>query len=113
MPRGYFVAHIRVQDYGSHEEFKRMTGPAITEQGGRVLVRNSEVDHREGSLRGSVVVVEFDDLAAARLSYKCDAYTAARRVRRTGRKHGSGARRGCRLKVRLRPRATNAETKAT
>ncbi|GGB43963.1 hypothetical protein GCM10011316_14920 [Roseibium aquae] len=81
MPKGYVVAHIRIEDEGAYEEFKKMAGPAITQHGGRVLVRNGDGDHREGSLRGTVVVVEFDDLAAARRFYESEAYTAARQVR--------------------------------
>lgn len=81
MPKGYVVAHVRVQDDEGYEEFKRMAGPAIAEHGGRVLVRNPDGDHREGGLRGSVVVVEFEDLATARRFYDSETYTAARRVR--------------------------------
>lgn len=81
MPKGYVVAHIRMQDNDGYAEFKRIAGPAIAEHGGRVLVRNPDGDHREGGLRGTVVVVEFQDLAAARNFYESEAYTAARRVR--------------------------------
>ncbi|GKY87767.1 hypothetical protein STA1M1_16360 [Sinisalibacter aestuarii] len=58
-----------------------MAGPAIAEHGGRVLVRNPDGDHREDGPRGTVVVVEFDDLAAAQRFYESEAYPAARRVR--------------------------------
>lgn len=81
MPKAYLVAHIRVHDENGYEEFKKMAGPAIAGHGGRVLVRNPYADHREGSLRGKVIVIEFDDMAAARRFYESDAYTAARHVR--------------------------------
>ena len=81
MPKAYLVAHIRVHDREAFEEFRKMSGPAIAEYGGRVLVRNPEADHREGDLRGTVIVIEFDDMDAARRFYESDAYTAARRVR--------------------------------
>jgi uncharacterized protein (DUF1330 family) len=81
MPKGYIVAHIRVHDGQGYEEFKKMAGPAIADHGGRVLVRNPEAEHREGNLRGHVVVIEFDSLDAARRFYESDAYTAARGVR--------------------------------
>jgi uncharacterized protein (DUF1330 family) len=81
MPKAYLVAHIRVHDENGYEEFKKMAGPAIADHGGRVLVRNPDADHREGSLRGKVIVIEFDDMAAARHFYESDAYTAARHVR--------------------------------
>jgi hypothetical protein len=44
-------------------------------------VRNPEADHRYGSLRGTVVAVEFDHMEAARRFYESDAFAAARHVR--------------------------------
>ena len=40
MAKGYLVAHIRVHDKEGFEKFKEMSGPAISEYGGKVLVRN-------------------------------------------------------------------------
>ena len=42
---------------------------------------NPEADHREGSLRGPFMVVEFDHMKAARRFYEADAYAAARHLR--------------------------------
>lgn len=81
MPKAYLVAHLRVHDRDVYEEFRRISSPVIADHGGRILVRNPEADHREGELRGTVMVVEFDDMEAARRFYESDAYTAARRVR--------------------------------
>jgi len=81
MPKAYLIAHIRVHDTAAFEEFKKMSGPAIADHGGRVLVRNPNADHHEGKLRGTVVLIEFDDMEAARRFYESDAYMAARRVR--------------------------------
>jgi len=83
MPKAYLVAHIRVHDKIAYEKFKAMSGPAIAEHKGKVLVRNPSPDHREGSLRGTTIVIEFEDMAAARNFYQSDAYTAARAVRET------------------------------
>ena len=81
MPKGYLVAHIRVQDKDKFEEFKAMSGPAIADFGGQVLVRNPSVDHREGEAQGLCIVIEFESLAQAQAFYESDAYTAARAVR--------------------------------
>lgn len=81
MPKAYQIGHIRVHDREAFEEFRKLSGTAIADHGGRVLVRNPDADHREGNLRGTVMVVEFDDMATARRFYESDAYTAARRVR--------------------------------
>lgn len=81
MSKGYLIAHIRVHDAERFEVFKTMSGPAIGDYGGTVLVRNPAPDHREGGLRGLTIVIEFDSLDAARAFYESDAYTAARAVR--------------------------------
>ena len=81
MPKAYLIAHLRVHDREAYEEFRSISSPVIADHGGRVLVRNPEADHREGELRGTVIVIEFDDMEAARRFYESDAYTAARRVR--------------------------------
>jgi len=81
MSKAYLVAHIRVHDKDAFEKFKAMSGPAIADYGGKVLVRNPSPDHREGDLRGLAIVIEFENMDAARGFYESDAYTAARLVR--------------------------------
>ena len=83
MPKAYLIAHIRVHDKEVFEKFKAMAGPAIADHGGRVLARSPSPDHREGDLRGSTIVIEFEDMDAARGFYESEAYTAARAVRET------------------------------
>ena len=83
MPKGYLVAHIRVHDKDGFERFKQMSGPVISEYGGKVLARNSAPDYREGSLRGLTILIEFESLEAVRTFYESDAYGAAREVRNT------------------------------
>ena len=83
MAKGYLVAHIRVHDKEGFERFKAMSGPAIADFGGRVLARNPTPEHREGDLRGTTILIEFDDMNAARRFYESDAYSAARAVRET------------------------------
>ncbi len=81
MPKAYLVAHIRVQDKEGYERFRAMSGPAISEYGGKVLVRNPAADHREGKLRGTTIMIEFENMEAAKRFYESEAYTAARKVR--------------------------------
>ncbi|MGI9401050.1 MAG: DUF1330 domain-containing protein [Rhizobiaceae bacterium] len=83
MPKAYLVAHIRVHDKDAFEKFKAMSGPAIAEHNGKVLVLNPAPDHREGDLRGLTIVIEFENMEAARGFYESEAYTAARLVRET------------------------------
>ena len=81
MSKGYLIAHIRVHDAEKFETFKSMSGPAVADYGGTVLVRNPSPEHREGDLRGVTIVIEFESLAAAQAFYESEAYTAARAVR--------------------------------
>jgi len=46
MPKGYLIAHIRVNDAEAFEEFKALSGAAIKAHNGKVLVRNPAPDHR-------------------------------------------------------------------
>jgi uncharacterized protein (DUF1330 family) len=81
MAKAYLIAQIRVHDKEGYEKFKAMSGPAIAEYGGRVLVRNPAPDYREGTSRGIAIVIEFENMDAARRFYESDAYAAARAVR--------------------------------
>ena len=81
MAKGYLVAHIRVRDKEGFEKFAQMSGPAISEYGGKVLVRNPAPEAREGSVSGIAIVIEFESLDSARKFYESEKYTAARKVR--------------------------------
>lgn len=81
LPKGYLIAHIRIHDKDAFEEFKKLSGAAISEHGGKVLVRHPSPDHREGGAEGLAIVIEFESLDSARAFYDSDAYTAARAVR--------------------------------
>ena len=81
MAKGYLVAHIRVHDKEGFEKFKEMSGPVISEYGGKVLVRNPSPDVREGSDSGLAIVIEFENIEGARKFYESDKYIEARAVR--------------------------------
>ena len=81
MAKGYLVAHIRVDDAEQFKQFGPMSGAAIQEHGGRVLVRSPAGDVREGSMKPLTIVVEFDDYETAQRFYNSDAYSEARQLR--------------------------------
>lgn len=81
MAKGYLVAHIRVDDAETFARFGPMSGAAIQEHGGRVLVRSPSGEVQEGSMKPLTIVVEFDDLETAQRFYQSDAYTEARQLR--------------------------------
>ena len=59
-----------------------MSTPLISEYGGRLLARNSEVETLEGNQEGLVVLLESDSMDEARQFYFSDGYTAAKLVRK-------------------------------
>jgi uncharacterized protein (DUF1330 family) len=81
MPKGYLIAHIRVQDKEAFEKFKQLSGAAIKAHHGKVLVRDPNPDHREGAAEGVAIVIEFESLEAAQTFYVSEAYSQARAVR--------------------------------
>ena len=58
-----------------------MSGPAITEYSGKVLVRNPSLDVGEGVYSGVAIVIEFESIEGARKFYESDRYTEAKAVR--------------------------------
>ncbi len=62
MAKGYLVAHIRVHDKEGFEKFKTLSGPVISEYGGKVLVRNPNPEIREGDQSGIAIVIEFGSI---------------------------------------------------
>ena len=81
MAKGYLIARIRVHDKDAFEEFKALSGAAIKQHNGKVLVRNPSPDTREGGEQGLAIVIEFDSYDAAKSFYESEAYTEARLVR--------------------------------
>lgn len=82
MSKAYVVADIEVEDPEAYEEYKTLSSKAVEQYGGRWLVRGGAVDGLEGPWRPSrLVVLEFDDEAAARRWCDSPEYTAARTVR--------------------------------
>ena len=81
MTKGYLVAHIRVHDKEGFEKFKEMAGPAISDYGGKVLVRNRNPEVLEGGDSGVAIIIEFASIEGARTFYESDRYTKAKAVR--------------------------------
>ena len=81
MAKAYLIAHIRVHDKEKFAEFAAVAGPTIAQYGGRVLAKGPNADHREGDLRGIVMLIEFDTMDAAKTFYESDEYTAAKAIR--------------------------------
>ena len=75
MPKAYLIAEVEVHDPDTYAKYRSKTPEAIAKHGGRFLVRGGESDAREGEApKGRVVVVEFDNMAAAKTFYESADY---------------------------------------
>ena len=82
MAKAYVVADIEVLDADAYEEYKRLSTAAADKYRGRWLVRGGEVSPLEGDAHPyRVVVIEFDDVDAARRWYDSPEYAEAKAVR--------------------------------
>ena len=78
----YVIVETDVSDPERYEQYKAAAPATIAAAGGRYLVRGGELAVYEGDWQPSrLVVLEFEDLAAARRWYESDAYQEARKLR--------------------------------
>jgi uncharacterized protein (DUF1330 family) len=82
MSKGYVIADIEVTDQETYGRYRDMAGATVAAHGGRYLVRGGPTEVLEdGWQPHRLVVLEFEDLAAARRWYDSPEYTEARKVR--------------------------------
>ena len=78
----YVIIETDVTDPDQYEKYKAASPGAVAAGGGRFLVRGGELTVLEGDWHPSrVVVLEFDDLAAAKRWYESEAYQEAKQLR--------------------------------
>ena len=78
----YVVANIRVTDPDLYAEYARGAPASVERFGGRYLARAGAVDVREGSWSPErLVILEFEDLDAARAWYESAEYSELRVIR--------------------------------
>jgi uncharacterized protein (DUF1330 family) len=78
----YVIVETDVTDPERYEKYKAASSGAVTASGGRFLVRGGELAVLEGDWHPSrLVVLEFEDLTAAKRWYESEAYQKARTLR--------------------------------
>ena len=78
----YVIVETDVTDPEQYEQYKAASPAAIAAGGGRFLVRGGELAVLEGDWQPSrIVVLEVDDLAAAKRWYESEAYQEAKKLR--------------------------------
>jgi uncharacterized protein (DUF1330 family) len=79
----YVIVETDISDPERYEQYKAASPGAIAAGGGRFLVRGGELAVLEGDWQPSrLVVLEFEDLAAAKRWYESEVYQEAKQLRR-------------------------------
>jgi uncharacterized protein (DUF1330 family) len=78
----YVIVETDITDPEQYERYKRASPGAVAAGGGRFVVRGGELAVLEGDWQPSrLVVLEFDDLAAAKRWYESEVYQEAKKLR--------------------------------
>ena len=78
----YVIVETDITDPERYEQYKAASPAAIAAGGGRFLVRGGDIAVLEGDWHPSrLVLLEFEDLAAAKRWFESEAYQQARKLR--------------------------------
>jgi uncharacterized protein (DUF1330 family) len=78
----YLIVETDIHDPEQYERYKEASPGAVAAAGGRFLVRGGELAVLEGDWRPKrLVMLEFEDLDAAKRFYTSPAYEEAKRLR--------------------------------
>jgi len=78
----YLIADVDVTDEAVYEEYKKLSGPALAQYGGRFVVRGGNPEEVEGEWpTRRIVVCEFPDRETAHRFWDSPEYRKARAVR--------------------------------
>lgn len=81
MPKGYWIAHVTVDDPKVYEAYKAANAIPFADFGAKFVVRAGAQTVMEGSARPRTVVIEFPSLIAAQACYDSASYQAAKAIR--------------------------------
>jgi uncharacterized protein (DUF1330 family) len=79
---GYVIAETDITNPEQYEKYKAASPGAVAAGGGRFIVRGGELAVLEGDWQPSrLVMLEFEDLAAAKRWYESEIYQEAKQLR--------------------------------
>lgn len=81
MAKGYWVAHVDVDDIETYKKYISANAAPFAEYGARFLTRGGKHQVREGTARQRTVVIEFPSYEDAIACYESDAYQQAKAIR--------------------------------
>lgn len=77
----YVIVEVDVTNPEGYDEYRPLATRSVARHGGRFVVRGGKAEAWEGEWKNRIVVLEFEDLDAARAWYYSDDYQAALRIR--------------------------------
>ena len=85
MPKGYWMAHVTVNDPEKYKEYVALNGKAFAKYGGKFLVRGGTSQTIRGLAgRNRHVVIEFESYEKAVACHESPEYQTAAKVRDQG-----------------------------
>lgn len=81
MPKGYWIAHVDVDDMERYKAYISANAIPFAEYGAKFLVRGGDNTRPEGQLRTRTVVLEFQSYEDALACYESESYQSAKAIR--------------------------------
>ncbi|WP_425045599.1 DUF1330 domain-containing protein [Primorskyibacter sp. S87] len=81
MAKGYWVAHVDVDDLETYKKYIAANAVPFAEFGARFLVRGGPHEVREGNVRQRTIVLEFESYEKARACYDSASYQEVKAIR--------------------------------
>src|SRR5690349_3580717 len=78
----YILVDVTIHNPVEYDDYKKLTGPSLTNYGGRFIVRGGQTETLEGDWNpGRIVVLEFPTVEQARAWWSSPEYTPAKEIR--------------------------------
>ncbi len=81
MAKGYWIAHVTINDAESYPKYVEAAAKAFEKYDARFVVRGGRYEAIEGSVRQRHVVIEFDSVEQALACYHSPEYQVAAKIR--------------------------------
>ena len=84
----YVIAELEVTNPEGYEAYRRQVPATLEKYGGNYIVRGGEIEAIEGESAGRMVILQFEDVAAAKRWYNSPEYqhlVGLRKANSTGR----------------------------
>lgn len=81
MPKGYWIAHVKVRDAERYPDYLAAAKPAFEKYGANFVVRGGTYHCVEGDTGDRHVIVEFPSLGQALACYNSPEYQQAAKIR--------------------------------